>query len=502
MNLVLNKNHVFKRNKIGRIGIIDVGSNSVRLVVFDGFSRSPSYFFNEKVLCGLGKRSHEERKLNSQGRADAIKAIKRFVAITKKMNLTELVGVATAAVRNAIDGKDFVNKVYQETDLLLHVASGAEEAELSANGVLLGWPNASGLVCDIGGGSLEVADIVKGEVGFCETSPLGVLSLSEFKGSLSELNNFIKSEVEYLCASLKVPITNLYLVGGSFRAFAKVDIALASYPLNILHEYKIGSSQAVQTANWILDNDTHKLFELIDSSKERLILLPMASRVLLQLIDTLKPNSIFFSSYGLREGVLFYQMPHRIKSLDPLIEACRYQEKSSARFPGFGEKLFIWIKPIFSHLGEGELRLYHAACLLHDTTWKAHPDYRAEMSFETVTRTNLGGIDHEGRIFLALALMSRYKKMPISNKLEGPLKILGKMRTDEAIILGRAMRLGAMVSGTSVVNLKKCKLFVKDQILYLTLRKRGADLAAGTVERRLKALADGINRKYSIQIVA
>ena len=125
MDLVLNKNYVFKRKKIGRIGIIDVGSNSVRLVVFDGFSRSPAYFFNEKVLCGLGKGSDQKRKLNSWGKMEAIKAIKRFIAITKKMNLTELVGVATAAVRNAADGEAFVRKVYEETNLLLHVASGA-----------------------------------------------------------------------------------------------------------------------------------------------------------------------------------------------------------------------------------------------------------------------------------------------------------------------------------------------------------------------------------------
>ena len=501
MNLVFNKNYVFKRNRIGRIGIIDVGSNSVRLVVFDGFSRSPSYFFNEKVLCGLGKGSYEEGKLNTRGKQEALQAIKRFIAITKKMNLTELVGVATAAVRNASDGEAFVNAVCDETNLLLHVASGAEEAELSANGVLLGWPNASGLVCDIGGGSLEVADLIHGKVGFCETSPLGVLGLSEFKGSSLELDDFIKSSVERLCAHFTEPKPNLYLVGGSFRTFAKLDIALANYPLKVLHEYKIERSQAVKTANWILENSISDHTKLIDSSRERVTLLPMASRVLLQLIDTLKPNYIFFSSYGLREGILFYQMPDRIRNLDPLIEACRHQEISSARFPGFGDKLFDWIKPIFSNLATYDLRLYRAACLLHDTTWKAHPDYRAEMSFETVTRTNLGGIDHQGRIFLALALMSRYKKMLISKKLEGPLKILGKRRTNEAIILGRAVRLGAMVSGTSAVNLKKCKLFIKDQVIFLAFKKSGTDLAAGIVERRLKALADAMNLQYSIQII-
>ena len=149
-------------------------------------------------MCCLGKGSDQKKKLNSWGKMEAIKAIKRFIAITKKMNLTELVGVATAAVRNATDGEAFVRKVYEETNLLLHVASGAEEAELSANGVLLGWPNASGLVCDLGGGSLEVSDLINGKVGFCETSPLGALSLSEFKGTLFQLNDFIKNSVELL----------------------------------------------------------------------------------------------------------------------------------------------------------------------------------------------------------------------------------------------------------------------------------------------------------------
>ena len=500
MDLVLKKDYVFKRNRIGRIGVIDVGSNSVRLVVFEGFSRSPSYFFNEKVLCGLGKGIHRKNELNKVGMDEAIKAIKRFVVITKKMNLTALVGVATAAVRNASDGRAFVRRVKDETKLLLHVASGREEAEFAANGVLLGWPDASGLVCDMGGSSLEIAHLLNGLVGYCATSPLGSLNLSEFSISQIELNQLIKKSVKELCSGLELSVGNLYLVGGSFRVFAKLDIALSNYPLKVLHEYGIDPEQALRTANWIVASDFGDLSQKVDSSFDRLRLLPMAARVLIALIHELRPRKIYFSSYGLREGILFYQMPERIRNLDPLIEACRYQESSSARFPGFGEKLFNWILPVFSNLISDDLRLYHAACLLHDTTWKAHPDYRAEMSFETVTRTNLGGINHEGRIFLALALMSRYKKMEVSKTLEGPLRILGESRAEEAIILGRAMRLGAMVSGTSSVNLKKCTLFKKHEVLYLNLKKSGKDLAAGIVERRLKALADGLNMPYSLII--
>ena len=500
MNEFFNKDYAFSRNRIGRIGVIDIGSNSIRLVVFGGFSRSPTYFFNEKVLCGLGKGLNDENKLNPLGKEKALKAIKRFMAISKKMNLTELVGVATAAVRNANDGVSFIKTVERETDLKLHVVSGREEAEFSANGVLLGWPDAHGVVCDIGGGSLELADVGFGKVGFCETSDLGALVLSDFQGSMLQLDTFIKSSVEKLCLNSNVCSKNIYLVGGSFRAFAKLDMALSSYPLRVLHEYKISATQAKKTASWIVDHDIDELFKLTGLSKERLTLLPMAARVLNELINVLKPEQVYFSSYGLREGILFYHMPKEIKKLDPLIEACRYQEQSSARFPGFGTRLYEWILPIFSNLDEESLKLYRAACLLHDTTWKAHPDYRAEMSFETVTRANLGGIDHKGRIFLAVALMSRYKKISFSKNIEGPIQILSASRSEAAIILGRAMRLGAMVSGTSISNLEKCKLFLRNKTIFLVLKKSGSNLAADTVERRLKTLANGMNMKHCLQI--
>ena len=225
----------------------------------------------------------------------------------------------------------------------------------------------------------------------------------------------------------------------------------------------------------------------------------MAALVLIELIRALGPKHIYFSSYGLREGILFYQMPKSIKHLDPLIEACRYQEFLGARFPGFGESLFNWILPIFGKIKDSDKRLFRAACLIHDTTWRAHPDYRSEMSFETVTRANLGGIDHEGRIFLALALMSRYKKIAISKQLKGPLRILNLRRSKQAIALGRAMRLGAMLSGSSVVNLKKSKIFLNKKTVNLVIKKSGNDLAADTVEKRLEALAEALNIKYSIK---
>jgi exopolyphosphatase/guanosine-5'-triphosphate,3'-diphosphate pyrophosphatase len=245
MEVIISNSYKFKRKKMGRIGIIDVGSNSVRLVVFDGISRSPAYFFNEKVLCGLGRGIGETKKLNLVGKRKTIQAVKRFITITEKMNLTELVGVATAAVRNSIDGIEFIKKLNKDTGLNLHVASGKEEAKFSANGVILGWPDAKGIVCDIGGGSLELANVGRGEVGLCATSQLGPLVLAGFKGSDLDLKDFIGKEVKKLCSKFKPFSQNLYLVGGSFRVFARIDMALSKYPLRVLHEYKITANQAL-----------------------------------------------------------------------------------------------------------------------------------------------------------------------------------------------------------------------------------------------------------------
>ena len=501
MSVTISRHAKFRRKKMGRIGIIDVGSNSVRLVVFDGVARSPSYFFNEKVLCGLGRGLSNNNRLNELGVEKAIRAIKRFLALTKVMGLKELIGVTTAAVRNSSDGYLFVQRVSVETGLLLHVTSGIEEANLSANGVLLGWPDASGVVCDIGGGSLEIADVTGGKVGVCDSSSLGSLVLQSFNGTNDDLKGYINASIKKLCAGSSVSSKNIYLVGGSFRAFAKLDMSLSNYPLKVLHEYRVTSGQAMKTAKWLSSRTVSDFINISDSSTERLALLPMTSLVLIGLLEELQPKHVYFSSYGLREGILFKHMPKKIKDLDPLIEACRYQEKMSSRFPGFGDKLFLWILPLFEHLKLNDQRLYHAACLLHDTNWKSHPDYRAEVSFETVTRANLGGIDHEGRLFLALALMSRYKRISVSKSINKILRLLTPSRYEEAIVLGRAMRLGAMLSGTSTENLMHSQISRDKNTLKLKLTDSAALLVADPVERRLQTLAEGMNLDSSIEVV-
>ncbi|MDX1785291.1 MAG: exopolyphosphatase, partial [Roseovarius sp.] len=195
-----------------RVGVVDVGSNSVRLVVFDGAARSPAYFYNEKIMCGLGAGMSETGKLNPEGRVRALNAMKRFQRLSVGMETGPLTGVATAAVREAEDGPEFCREIEAATGLRLWVVDGREEARLSAQGVLLGWPGSYGLVCDIGGSSMELAEINGGTVGRRVTSPLGPLKLRDIKGGKRARKAHIRETLEQMQGELGAQRNRLFLV--------------------------------------------------------------------------------------------------------------------------------------------------------------------------------------------------------------------------------------------------------------------------------------------------
>ncbi|HSG54612.1 MAG TPA: Ppx/GppA family phosphatase, partial [Paracoccaceae bacterium] len=366
---------------LSRVGVIDVGSNSVRLVVFDGAARSPAYFYNEKIMCGLGAGMAETGRLNPEGRARALAAIRRFQMLAQGMDLPPLTAVATAAVREATDGPDFRAEVEQETGLRIWVIDGEEEARLSAQGVLLGWPGSYGLVCDIGGSSMELAAISGGNVGKRVTSDLGPLKLRDLPGGKKARTRVIKDTLEQLALKMGAQRDRLFLVGGSWRAIARIDMYRRGYPLHVLHEYRMTTKSVQATAKYIEKADIEALRSACGLSSARMALVPYAAEVLRRLVQVFKPKDIAISSYGIREGLLYEQMPQSLRDRDPLIESCRFAEYKDARLPGFGKKLYRFVGPLFKSASPARQRIIKAACLLHDVSWRAHPDYRAETCF-------------------------------------------------------------------------------------------------------------------------
>jgi exopolyphosphatase / guanosine-5'-triphosphate,3'-diphosphate pyrophosphatase len=474
---------------LSHVGVIDVGSNSVRMVVFDGAARSPAYFYNEKILCGLGSGLSTTGQLNPKGRSRAIAALKRFAILAEGMKISPLTAVATAAVREAKDGEDFQAEVERETGIKLWVIDGTEEARLSAQGVMLGWPEARGIVCDIGGSSMELAVISDGRIGTRVTSPLGPFRLQQIEGGPKARKKHITKIVKQLKAELAIDHEKLYLVGGSWRAIARLDMERRGYPLTVLHEYRMTKESALATVDWIAENDLNALRQRTGTSAERMELVPLAAEVLAQLVRSFRPREIDISSYGIREGLLYEHMPQRLRARDPLIESCRFSEATMARMPGFGKKLFMFLEPLFGHASPERLRLIKAACLLHDTTWRAHPDYRAEACFDNATRANLGGLDHVGRVFLGLALLHRYKNSRTGSRLEQLLQLLTPEQIADAEILGKAMRFGAMFSIADPAEAGALRLYPRKRVLELRLKPLGEALFGEVARARFASLA-------------
>ncbi|MGD9864890.1 MAG: Ppx/GppA family phosphatase [Pseudodonghicola sp.] len=483
---------------LSRVGVVDVGSNSVRLVVFDGAARSPAYFYNEKIMCALGAGLSDTGRLNPEGRVRALSALRRFQHLAEGMDLPPLSVVATAAVRDAADGAEFCAEVQRETGLKIWVIDGEEEARLSAQGVLLGWPGAYGLICDIGGSSMELAEISGGQVGRRVTSPLGPLKLQDVKGGQRGRKAHIKTVMEDLSARMGPQRDRLFLVGGSWRAIARIDMTRRGYPLKVLHEYRMTAASVRATAQFIETSDLDTLRSISGISAARMALVPYAIDVLSRLVRTFKPKDIAISSYGIREGLLYEQMPQKLRDRDPLIEAGYFAEAKDARMPGFGKTLFRFVLPLFPQAPKTQLRLIKAACLLHDVSWRAHPDYRAEVCFDLATRANMGGLKHSERVFLGLALQHRYRNKREGTRFEPMYALLDEKSQKQAEILGKAMRFGAMFVMRPDADIGHLNWFPKKRQLELALPGEARPLYGEVAQARLMSLAQSLGAQVTV----
>ncbi|WP_226779440.1 Ppx/GppA family phosphatase [Oceaniglobus trochenteri] len=484
---------------LSRVGVVDVGSNSVRMVVFDGAARSPAYFFNEKVMAGLGAGTGETGRLSVEGRKRALAAMIRFQQLAEGMNATPLTVVATAAVREAEDGPEFRAEVAEHTGLKMWVVDGREEARLSAQGVLLGWPGAHGMVCDIGGSSMELAQIGEGRVGKRVSSALGPLRLQGIKGGKKAIKAHIAATLDDLVETMGIDNKRLFLVGGSWRAIARLDMERRGYPLHVQHEYRMTPQGIQDTVKFIDSHSVEELRAMTGIGEARMALVPLAAMVLKQLVRRFKPRDIAISSYGIREGLLFEQMPQRLRDRDPLIEACRWAEQKDARLPGFGRALYQFLLPLFKGEGEKRLRIIRAACLLHDVSWRAHPDYRHEACFDNATRANLGGLTHRERVFMGLALLHRYKNSRSGSRFEPLVALLDEREVALAEVLGRAMRFGAMFSADKPGSLGELRWFPKKKLLELWLTKPAEALFGEVAQSRFTSLVTALGAESNVK---
>ncbi len=481
----------------GRVAIIDIGSNSVRLVVYDGPSRIPFVLFNEKILAGLGAGLGQDGRIDGAGFERGMAALKRFARLCEDMGVDDIRCVATAAVRDAANGPDFVAAA-RDHGLDVRVLSGREEGLASAYGLLSGMPGADGLMGDLGGGSLELVRVAGGRIERSASIPLGVLRVREIqargKGALGRALDGMLDDAGWRDLPRGLPF---YMVGGSWRALARLDMHAADYPLPIFHSYEMAPERVPALTKLIATIDRATLKSLPSLSAGRIPTLPDAAALLGELVDRLASSRLIVSAYGLREGLLYQNLPPAIAAQDPLLVAAAAEGDAHARFAGHGLLIDSWIADLFRDDPPDRARIRRAACLLGDVGWRANPDFRAERGLETGLHGNWVGITGAERAMLGQALYTAFGGG------QSPLTQLRRL-TDEgalsrAVHWGLAIRLAQRLSGGAADGLRGVRLESAGGDIVLRAGDGGAALLGESPERRLKQLAQALDRPYRIE---
>src|SRR5579863_1090584 len=459
----------------GRLGdgpplaVIDIGSNSVRLVVYEGLSRSPTALFNEKVLCGLGREVQTTGLLAADAVEQALSSLKRYRALCTTIGVQKVLAIATAACRDAKNGRAFISLAERIIQTKIEVLSGQREAELTALGVISAVHQADGVVGDLGGGSLELVDVHGTRSGRGLTRPLGGLALVDISSrSLKKADKYVKKTLGALPMLKGCRDRTFYAVGGTWRALARLHMWQTGYPVHVMHGYTIAADEALEFARLVHRVDVNTLANIEVVNNARRPLLPYAALVLDHVLCVGKPRQVTFSALGVREGLLYSLLKKKEKKKDALIEAARDFNYLRSRSPRHGEELIDWTDRFMASSGldesAEERRLRHAACLLADIGWRAHPDYRGEQSLNIIAHGGFSGVDHPGRAFLALTVFFRHAGLAAlaEDELSPHVRELATSRIlDHARVLGAAMRLAYLVSGAMPGVLPNAPLVVE-----------------------------------------
>ena len=493
------------RRRASSVAVIDIGSNSVRLVVYETMTRSLISAFNEKTLCGLGREVQTTGLMAPDAVAKALTSLLRFHALCRIMKVGRVHAIATAACRDATNGADFIAKAERICEVPIEILSGPREAKLSALGVVSGVHKPDGIVGDLGGGSLELIGVRGNRVGGGVTLPLGSLALQDLSHkSLKRAERIVKTELAGVAQLEAGRGRTFYAVGGTWRALARIHIVQSGYPLGVMHGYSIPAPDALDFARRLRRLAVANMLADIEVVADaRRPLLTYAALVLEYIIRVAQPKTIVFSTFGVREGLLYERLPEAERSKDGLLCAAQKLNELLSRSARHANELIEWtdrlVRVVRLRETDEDRRLRHAACLLSDVGWRVHPDYRGEQTLNLITHGNFGAISHPGRAFVGLSVFYRYAGLSEQNEPPAAIReLLPPAMVERARVLGAAFRVAHLISAARPGVLPATHFRSHGRELMLVFEHRMVDLVADRVGGRFKQLARLIGYSGSI----
>src|SRR5712675_2371 len=468
-------------------------------------SRSLVSVFNEKALCGLGREVQSTGLLAPDAVAKALTSLKRFRALCKVQKVGRVYAIATAACRDATNGPDFIAKAERICGVKIEILSGPREAKLSALGVISGIYKPDGIVGDLGGGSLELIDVRANRVRQGVTLPLGSLALQDSSHkSLKRAERIVRNDLSEVAQLKAGRGRTFYAVGGTWRALARIHIVQSGYPLRVMHGYSVPAADALDFARRLRRLAAANMLANIEIIADaRRPLLTYAALVLEYIIRVARPKTIVFSTFGVREGLLYEMLPEAERSRDGFICAAQTLNELLSRSARHAQELIEWtdrlVRVVKLRETEEDRRLRHAACLLSDIGWRVHPDHRGEETLSLITNGNFGSVSHQGRVFVALSVFYRYAGLSQENEPPSSTRDLVPPAMDErARMLGAAFRVAHLVSAARPGVLPATHFRSQGRKLMLVFEHQMVDLVADRVGSRFKQLARLVGRSGSI----
>jgi len=486
----------FSGNKAER-AIIDIGSNTVRMVVYGGTMRAPTVLLNEKVTAKLGREIAETGRLAEDAVELALRGLRRFVLLLEDLGVADIVTVATAAVRDASNGPDFVRKV-EALGLTPEVISGEEEGRLSAMGVIGAFPGAAGVVGDLGGGSLELVGVEGGKPSLADSLPLGTLRLPDhIRNSHSDTRKSIEKVLKKSIWGKPINAP-LYLVGGTWRALAVYAMQSQSNPLSDPHGFELSSLEARLLAEELAQQDSSLLKARERISSMRAEKLPKAAILLLALLHKLEPSRLVFSSWGLREGLLFDGLEPHARSQDPLLAGITVFAAQRGAPPTLAARMAGWTVEAAPAGQHGSERLRLASTMLALASMQIEPNIRHPQAIDWALHKRWIAVDGAGRAMMAAAIAANGNHLDMPSFL---YDLAGEDALEEAICWGLAVRLARRVGARSRRSLQVSRLLRKDGKLVLRMMDSHKDLIGTPTEKDMKLLAGRLKLDWEFEIV-
>lgn len=481
-----------------RYAVIDIGSNSVRMIVYER-GRSAMPLFNEKASCSLGKNLGKTGILNPDGVVEAHLLLERFANLSKQMKVKNITVVATAAVRSARNGAKFVKDARKKSGLNIRIISGKEEAKLSALGVVSAFSEAAGIVGDMGGGSMELVGVASGRIKKRISLQHGPLNLADLGLKPEKLDKKIAADfANHKWLKKAGQKKTFYAVGGVFRAMARLHMDMRGYPLHVVHNYTVPRADFVRFLKQCRSSSRwKKRAEEIGIAKNRIAAIPYAAAVLLQLFDAANFGEICFSTYGLREGIAYDHDRRFMRERDLLLATCEGLARRNNRFELNGDEVFEFLGPIAGKLSADKQRLFRAACWMSDIGWADHPEERAKQIFHRLLHGPLLAVTHADRVFIAACCYSRYagKKDRLPNDVA---KLCNAADLNLAMQLGTGLRFADTLCGGAPGILSQLDFSVRRGRMELHVPKKMAVAGGEEVPKRFEALADTLNLRSLI----